>query len=208
MFCRLYYMFEKSQTTISQILDAAQHAFIESSYDDVSMAAIARAANITKGAIYHHFSGKEDLFLQMMERYLCGLRKLLQTAVNVDGSAQDRLTQLTLCYLEQPPTEQHVIQLVRRDANRFTDATRQRLITTYQEALPDPIEAIIVDGIANEEIVDGDTRLMAWQFVAIVEVYLSDYARSHFTEPVDMAEHVASLFFTGVGKLQIGKDNG
>ena len=153
-------MYEKSYTTIAQILDATQKAFVANSYDDVTVAAIAQEANITKGAIYHHFKNKQDLFLQMMVRYLNGLHLLLQQAVEASGSAQERLIALTNLYLEQPREQQYVIQLVRRDANRFTDKAREQLVTAYQDALPSQIEAIILDGIEAGEITPGNARLL------------------------------------------------
>ena len=63
-------MYSKSFVTIAQILDSAQQLFVNKSYDDITMAEIARQADVTKGAIYHHFTSKEALFLCMMERYL------------------------------------------------------------------------------------------------------------------------------------------
>jgi len=197
-------MYEKSQVSITQILDAAQRLFVANNYDDITMTAIAREANISKGAIYYHFNSKEDLFLQMMGRYFNGMQVLLQQAIDETvGGARERLTQLTTAYLEQPLEDQRVIQLVRRDANRFADGTRRTLIMTYQEALPNQIEAIIVAGIADDQITNGDARLMAWQFVANVEAYLSDYARRKFDSPQAMAIYLTSLFFDGVGKKSI-----
>jgi len=194
-------MYQKSQVTITQILDAAQRSFVANNYNDITMTAIAQEANITKGAIYHHFNSKEDLFLQMMVRYLNGVQMLLRQVVDETiGGASERLMRLTATYLEQPLEDQHVIQLVRRDANRFTDGTRHTLITAYQEALPNQVEAIIADGISNGQITTGDARLLAWQFVAIVEVYLSDYAREKFDSPQAMATYLTSLFIDGVGK--------
>jgi AcrR family transcriptional regulator len=194
-------MYEKSQVTVTQILDAAQRSFVANNYNSITMTAIAQEASISKGAIYHHFKSKEDLFLQMMVRYLNGIQKLLRQAVDETvGEVRERLTQLTTAYLEQPLENQHVIQLVRRDANRFTDGTRDTLIAAYQEALPNQIEAIIADGIGEDQITDGDARLMSWQFVAIVEVCLSDYARKKFDSPRAMAIYLTSQFLDGAAK--------
>lgn len=194
-------MYEKSQATIAHIFAAAQRLFVANTYDDITMAAIASEAQVTKGAIYHHFKGKEELFLRMMVRYLDCLQILLQQSVTKKGSARERLTLLTVLYLTQSLEEQHVIQLVRRDANRFKDETRQRLVTAYQNALPNQIETIIREGVIAGEMIAGDTRLLAWQFVAIVEVYLSDYARQQFADPNSMAAHLTDLFFDGVGSV-------
>lgn len=203
-------MYEKSQITISHILDAAQGAFVANNYNDITLTAIAREANVTKGAIYHHFESKEDLFLQVMLRYLDNVQVLLQQAVASTGNSRKRLAKLTALYLGQSLEEQHVIQLVRRDANRFGEKTRQQLITAYQKALPNQVEAIIADGVAADEIVADDARLMAWQFIAIVEVHLSDYARKRFDDVPQMVNHLISQFFYGVDKQSIelrGKNN-
>lgn len=195
-------MYEKSHSTIAQILDAAQRLFVTNSYDDITMAAIACEAEVTKGAIYHHFKGKEELFLKMMLRYLDCLQALLQQAVDLPGSARQRLTQLTALYLDQSLEEQKVMQLVRRDANRFGKQTREQLVQAYQSALPNQIEAIIAEGIKTRQIVAEDARLLAWQFVAIVEVCLSQYARQQFQTPQEMATALTKLFFDGAGLSQ------
>jgi len=193
-------MYEKSHTTISHILDAAQEAFVTHNYEDITLTAIASEANVTKGAIYHHFKNKEDLFFQMMLRHLDSLQHLLQQAVETKGSSRERLAQLTILFLGQPLEAQRVIQLVRRDTNRFTTETRQKLIIAYQNALPNQIETIIADGIAAHEIVAADARLMTWHFIAIVEVYLHEYARKQFDDVTEMVNHLVSLFFYGVNK--------
>ncbi len=191
-------MYTKSLVTINQILDAAQQLFVAKNYDDITMAEIARTAKVTKGAIYHHIDGKEALFLKMMVRYLDALQIRLQEAVDSEGTARERLTQLTKLYLSMPLADQQVVQLVRRDGNRFTGETRDKLVMAYQNALPEQIESIIVDGIAAGEIKKGDTRLMAWQFVAIVEVILTDYARARFADEAEMSAYVTSIFLDGV----------
>ena len=193
-------MYEKSFTTIADILEAARGLFVSNSYDDITMRQIAQAANVTKGAIYHHFKGKEELFLRMMVDYLQGLQTLLHEAVAMSGTARERLYRLTELYLEKPLTDQRTIQLVRRDNTRFNGSTRQELITAYQNALPNQIEAIITDGMNDDEIKSGDPRIYAWQFVAIVEVSLSTYARQRFDSPQKMATYLTDVFFDGVGK--------
>ena len=196
-------MYDKSLVTISQIISSAQNLFVNNSYDDITMQRIAQEANVTKGAIYHHFSGKEDLYLKMMIRYLEDLRDQLRQAVESSGPTKERLHQLTFLYLENPILFQRTIQLVRRDSNRFTGEKREALINAYQEALPNQIEAIVTDGIAAGEIKAGDARLYAWQYVAIVEVSLSDYARKRFDSPQKMAGYLTEIFFNGVAGVAV-----
>jgi AcrR family transcriptional regulator len=48
--------------TREHIIQAAGQLFLQSNYDGVSIQDITRAAGMTKGALYHHFTGKEQLF--------------------------------------------------------------------------------------------------------------------------------------------------
>lgn len=53
--------------TRERILSEAQRLFRERGYAATSLEQIAEAADVTKGAIYGHFSSKEDLLLSAME---------------------------------------------------------------------------------------------------------------------------------------------
>ena len=55
--------------TRSLLLDAAEEVFAEKGFTPATLDDIAYAAGYTKGAIYKHFTTKEDLFLAVSDRY-------------------------------------------------------------------------------------------------------------------------------------------
>ncbi len=55
--------------TRSVLLDAAEEVFAEKGFMSATLDDIARSAGYTKGAIYKHFTAKEDLFLAVSDRY-------------------------------------------------------------------------------------------------------------------------------------------
>jgi AcrR family transcriptional regulator len=55
--------------TRSLLVDAAEQVFGEKGFIAATLDDIAQAAGYTKGAIYKHFSAKEDLFLAVSDRY-------------------------------------------------------------------------------------------------------------------------------------------
>jgi TetR/AcrR family acrAB operon transcriptional repressor len=59
---------EEALETRSRILDAAEHVFHAHGVSRTSLADIAAAAEVTRGAIYWHFNNKGDLFNAMCER--------------------------------------------------------------------------------------------------------------------------------------------
>jgi AcrR family transcriptional regulator len=52
-----------------EIADAGLRLFSARGYLNVSVDDIARAAGVTKGAVYHHFGGKEDLLVAAVDRH-------------------------------------------------------------------------------------------------------------------------------------------
>ncbi len=187
----------RSEPTIARILDAARALFLTRSYADVSMARLAAKAEVTKGALYHHFASKEELYLALLHQDLEAKRTLFQAAVEAPGSARDRLARLTEDFLQLPTEERALIRLVRRDINTFSDPARSDLIEAYQRALPKCVEAIIADGIRDGMIQPQDARFASWQFIALVEVTLTPYADVVLGDTPAKLNHALNLFFSG-----------
>jgi len=187
----------KSEVTAARIISAARGLFVASNYADVTTEMICRAADVTKGGLYHHFASKEQLYVTMLLDDLEAKRLLFGRAVNALGSSRDRLARLTRDFLELPYEERELTRLVRRDINTFTGEERERLVRAYQRALPEQVEAIIRDGIRDGELAPGDARLLSWSFVALVEVVIGPYADRVFGSTEARLGHVLGLFLDG-----------
>ncbi len=49
--------------------------FIENGYDNTSINDITNACNITKGAFYHHFKSKDEIFIQAIQVIMEEIKK-------------------------------------------------------------------------------------------------------------------------------------
>ena len=57
----------QGRTTRAQIVDVARKLFAANGYDGTSIETVLQAAHISRGALYHHFDGKEALFAAVLE---------------------------------------------------------------------------------------------------------------------------------------------
>ena len=55
------------EETIKLILDAATRLFTEKGFEKTSLQDIMNQTKLSKGAIYHHFTSKEDIFIKICE---------------------------------------------------------------------------------------------------------------------------------------------
>ncbi|MGH3368115.1 MAG: TetR/AcrR family transcriptional regulator [Nocardioidaceae bacterium] len=56
-----------SEATRAALLDAATTLFFERGFGGTALADVATAAQVTRGAVYHHFTNKQDLFEAVLE---------------------------------------------------------------------------------------------------------------------------------------------
>jgi TetR/AcrR family acrAB operon transcriptional repressor len=59
---------EEALATREQLLDAAERVFRERGVGHATLAEVADAAGVTRGAVYHHFDSKAELFEAMVAR--------------------------------------------------------------------------------------------------------------------------------------------
>lgn len=187
----------RSEATAAKLIEVAKTLFIARNYADVTTDMIASAAGVTKGGLYHHFPSKESLYASMMLDDFESKRQLFSQSVQMKGTARERLARLTGDFLGLPAEERQLAALIRRDINIFTGEEREHLVRAYQLALPEQIEAIIADGIADGELAPADARLLSWWFVSLVEVAVSRYADETLGGPQERLDRVLALFFEG-----------
>jgi AcrR family transcriptional regulator len=58
----------RRQMTRDALVDAAAEVFVRRGFEGASLDEIAETAGFTRGAIYKHFEGKDDLFLAVFDR--------------------------------------------------------------------------------------------------------------------------------------------
>jgi TetR/AcrR family acrAB operon transcriptional repressor len=111
---------EEAEVTRNALLDAALAVFSRKGYADTTLDDIAKEASqthgtITRGAIYHHFGSKPELYNTLVQERFARANLVLMEAVEAGGSPLTVLRRLmirTMQYLEEDDDYRAVQQMV------------------------------------------------------------------------------------------------
>jgi len=73
---------ERSAKTKKNIIKAGQVCFAQHGYDATGVAEICKEAGVSKGAFYHHFPSKQDLYLEILGAWLGELDRMIPEFVD------------------------------------------------------------------------------------------------------------------------------
>jgi AcrR family transcriptional regulator len=102
-----------SASTRRALVDVAEQLFPEHGYACTSLDAIVAGAEVTKGALYHHYSGKQALFEAVFEKVESAGAAQVQSALTGDGDPWERAMAGLRAFLDvvrQPSYSRIVIQ--------------------------------------------------------------------------------------------------
>ncbi|RUO73633.1 TetR family transcriptional regulator [Idiomarina seosinensis] len=100
---------EDAMETRAKLLDAAEHLFGQNGVAHTSMAQVAEHAGVTRGAIYHHFSNKQDLIESLMDRVSLPIDEMREQIAELDDfDALEEIRQRTTEFLTRIQTNQRV----------------------------------------------------------------------------------------------------
>lgn len=104
------------------ILAAAETLFASRGYDAVSMNAIAQAAGVSKANIFHHFSNKKALYLEVL-RAACSdeSAELLRELEQQSGPVIERLRHFVSHHLDSLLRNERSARLIQREVHQSSD---------------------------------------------------------------------------------------
>jgi AcrR family transcriptional regulator len=118
-----------------RIVAAALDLFGSRGYSDVSMADVARAAGVTKAALYYHFADKQDLFTTVSLQRIADIRAAMDGAV-ADGTLEERLIRLATVGFERMQSDVYAPHL---HAHEHLDEAHHQQLHDAMDGLQDPV---------------------------------------------------------------------
>jgi AcrR family transcriptional regulator len=102
-----------SAATRRALIDVGEQLFTEHGYAAASLDAIVAGAQVTKGALYHHFSGKQALFEAVFEQVETGAARAVTDAGEGHRDPWEKALAGLLAFLDvvQQPTYRRIVIL-------------------------------------------------------------------------------------------------
>lgn len=90
---------ERTQATRAALIEAARRLFVEQGYAQTGTPDIVTAAAVTRGALYHHFADKRELFLAVAQAMANEVAEAVAQGSEGAASAAEALNRGTQAYL-------------------------------------------------------------------------------------------------------------
>lgn len=130
---------ERTDATRAALLQAARELFVQRGYAETSTPELCAAAGITRGALYHHFVDKRDLFRAVVAQEAQAVRERIEAAAPQDLAPRQALLAGGEAYLDA-----------------MSESGRTRLLLIDGPAVLGPADARDIDDAnAAESLVEG-----------------------------------------------------
>jgi len=181
---------------LESVLRGAVKVFNERGYDGTSMEDLSRELGITKSAIYHHVTGKEELLRLAVNRALDGLFAVLDDVSALDAPAITRLEELArrsvlLLAAELP----FVTLLLRVRGNTRTERAALARRREFDDAVASLATQARDEGDLREDV---DPALIARLLYGMINSVTEWYRPRGGGRPADLADVIVSVAFDGL----------
>jgi AcrR family transcriptional regulator len=153
---------QQREQTRQALITQARRLFADAGYGAVGLAEIVAAAGVTKGALYHQFAGKEELFAAVLEQVQAEVAEAVARAADREDGGWEQLRAGCHAFLAAG-TDPRIARIMLMDGPAVLGWARWREIDEGASAqlLAGALSALAEAGELPDRPVDALTRLLS-----------------------------------------------
>jgi len=167
-----------TQGTGSHIVAVARRLFSENGYLGISMSDIAEKLNISKPALYYHFTGKREIYKKVLDEVFAGLNLSIAEALN-EKTSEKKLHRLIKNYLRFGLREKNLIKVLTLKMSP-PDRQIRKYVIQSREQTARSIQPLVEEVIASEKLSwIIDSKLMTSLLTGMMDGLLLEHSFSN-----------------------------
>ena len=160
---------EPKEKRMQAIIEAAVEVFLKKGYEGASMEAIAKRAGLTKGGLYHHFRGKDEILQYVNDHFMEPVLDMMEKC-RQNPSPTQGLREYIREYLSY--WDVHTKEVV------FTLLSMVKIVSSrkmwpraeaYASGVASFFESMLELGIKAGELRPHDTKSRSWNLMASLD---------------------------------------
>ena len=167
----------------------------------MTMREIAARAGITPGALYHHFSGKQELYLSAMQQAFSGRARHVSESLSINAPPVERLRSLVFRFCTQLSRDRVFTRLIHRE---ILDGDEKRLRLVVDNVFKDVFYGVLL--LCREMDTAFDPFLLAVSIISLTVHYYQIAGirkvlpgnRPEHDDPEIAARHIMTLLLEGI----------
>jgi AcrR family transcriptional regulator len=199
----------KDSALRQRLIETASREFAEHGFAATAIAAIGAAAGVTKGGVYFHFRGKEELFFAVVDHWRQAHRSLLApAAVGEPQTLRAFLVDYLGFHFQHPDASGLMRVLASEMRAHFTTRLREDHQATMR-AVRARIRDLLAQGTHDGSLFTTDPAMATFVLVAAVEGVLSLVGSSPrdadpFRHPESLVDFLLAPYETASGSGSSG----
>jgi AcrR family transcriptional regulator len=133
----------RAEQTRTRILDAAEECFAKEGFERTRLDDVAHEVGVQRGAIFHYFAGKQELYEAVLTRLGESLMRRLREAAVPQGSLPDRIEAALLAWIDfagESPAFSRLILRLAADGSHAERPSVERFVTPFLTLLEQTLE--------------------------------------------------------------------
>lgn len=188
----------KAKDTRQRILDAALQVFATKGYHESRVDEIVEASNTSKGAVYFHFPGKQQLFLALVDEFARLLEKRLHDAISKSDDNVQRVDAALQVCLETFSRYHSLAKIFLVQAVGLGQIFEDKRLEINQRFV-DIIQHHLDQAIASGEIPALDTTVAAYAWMGAIYEVVIRWVYSGKPEPNRALPTLRTLLLRSIG---------
>ena len=181
------------------ILESAAQVFRQKGYHGASMADIAETVQLQKASLYHHFSSKQEILLELLDRALDMVIERMDFVMALNLPADQKLRLAIRSYLKTLSEQGNLVSVLLME-NRSLEPEFNSRHTPHRDKFENLWKELIQQGVDSGQFSDTNVSLSVKGLMGVMNWTITWFRSTGKLSIEEVADNFTDLFLHGLEK--------